>query len=133
MNGFRSRRKPFHNDNRKFPRLDGPKFPHPALRFRPPGVSFPGVIFCGRRRLRKRGKEALSIETAPSPGHERLPGAVVWRTKCFRPPLRRFRLSYRVGDGFYVGFYVKEEEELGGKDFWRAIVCFQQRDNRSLT
>jgi hypothetical protein len=38
-----------------------------------------------------------------------------------------------VGDGIYVGFYVKEEEELGCKDFRRAIVCFQQRDNRSLT
>jgi len=38
-----------------------------------------------------------------------------------------------VGDGIYVGFYVKEEEELGCKDFRGAIVCFQQRDNRSLT
>jgi hypothetical protein len=38
-----------------------------------------------------------------------------------------------VCDAVDVGFYVKEEEELGCKDFRRAIVCFQQRDNRSLT
>ena len=38
-----------------------------------------------------------------------------------------------VADAVDVGFFVKEEEELGCKDFRGAIVCFQQRDNRSLT
>lgn len=38
-----------------------------------------------------------------------------------------------VGDVVEVGGYVKEEEELGCKDFRRAIVCLLQRDNRALT
>jgi hypothetical protein len=37
-----------------------------------------------------------------------------------------------IGDAVDLGFYVKEEEQLGSKDLGRAIVCFQQRDNRSL-
>ena len=37
-----------------------------------------------------------------------------------------------IGDTVDVGFFVKEEEELGSKDLRRAIVCFQQRDNRTL-
>ena len=51
----------------------------------------------------------------------------------FPTATRTFFDCHIVGDAVDVGFYVKEEEELGSKDFRRAIVCFQQRDNRSLT